>query len=235
MEWFKHKTNAHDDPVISSAWEKFGDAGYVVWFVLLELYASNYNSKNPEAGLRINRKVLARKFRKRSTTSELLLNFFSTSGKLTLTKVEEDYIIQIPKFTEILSNWSRRKTTPTEAPTEGPTAVDKSKSKSKIKNIIYTKSFLDFWLLYPNKVGKGAAFNSWQRIGKNGGITVPNILEAVRQQIKSPKWQKDGGQFIPNPSTWLNQRRWEDEIETTIVAPRPETEEEKWIRKHGKP
>ena len=26
--------------------------------------------------------------------------------------------------------------------------------------------------------------------------------------------QKDGGQFVPHPTTWLNQRRWEDEVDT---------------------
>ena len=30
---------------------------------------------------------------------------------------------------------------------------------------------------------------------------------------KSYNWNKDNGQYIPNPTTWLNQKRWEDEIE----------------------
>ena len=37
------------------------------------------------------------------------------------------------------------------------------------------------------------------------------ILDAVSKQKLWPKWQKDGGQYIPNPATWLNQGRWEDE------------------------
>jgi hypothetical protein len=29
--------------------------------------------------------------------------------------------------------------------------------------------------------------------------------------MTSAEWTKDGGQFIPHPATWLNQKRWEDE------------------------
>jgi hypothetical protein len=31
-------------------------------------------------------------------------------------------------------------------------------------------------------------------------------------QKTSAQWQKDNGQYIPNPATWLNQGRWDDEI-----------------------
>ena len=38
------------------------------------------------------------------------------------------------------------------------------------------------------------------------------MLSAIDTQKKSDQWKKDNGQFIPNPTTWLNQRRWEDEL-----------------------
>jgi hypothetical protein len=38
-------------------------------------------------------------------------------------------------------------------------------------------------------------------------------VPAVEAQKKSKQWQKDDGQYIPNPSTWLNQGRWDDELE----------------------
>ena len=39
------------------------------------------------------------------------------------------------------------------------------------------------------------------------------MLKAIEVQKKSEQWQRDNGQYIPHPSTWLNQRRWEDEME----------------------
>ena len=37
------------------------------------------------------------------------------------------------------------------------------------------------------------------------------MLKAVEAQRKWPQWQKKGGDFIPMPATWLNQKRWQDE------------------------
>lgn len=37
------------------------------------------------------------------------------------------------------------------------------------------------------------------------------MLAAIAVQAKSPGWTKENGQFIPNPATWLNEGRWQDE------------------------
>ena len=77
------------------------------------------------------------------------------------------------------------------------------------KKDIYTSNFLKFWEKYPKKIGKGSAFASYQKI-KLPRPSLDILLNAVTEQNKSKQWQNN--QFIPNPSTWLNQRRWEDEI-----------------------
>lgn len=38
------------------------------------------------------------------------------------------------------------------------------------------------------------------------------MLNAIETAKQSRQWNKDNGQYIPNPATWLNQKRWEDEI-----------------------
>ena len=38
-----------------------------------------------------------------------------------------------------------------------------------------------------------------------------NMRKSIEQSKKSEQWTKDNGKYIPMPSTWLNQRRWEDE------------------------
>lgn len=42
------------------------------------------------------------------------------------------------------------------------------------------------------------------------------ITNALERAVISAEWQKDAGQFIPYPSTWLSARGWEDEL--TLVA-----------------
>ena len=41
-------------------------------------------------------------------------------------------------------------------------------------------------------------------------------MAALEAQKKSEDWLKDKGQFIPYPTTWLNQGRWEDEVEPAV-------------------
>ena len=73
------------------------------------------------------------------------------------------------------------------------------------------EGFAEFWKAYPKKIGKDAAEKAWNRKARSPE-TVKAILEAVRVQIESDEWKKEGGQFIPYPTTWLNQGRWKDEM-----------------------
>jgi len=73
-----------------------------------------------------------------------------------------------------------------------------------------------FWKAYPRKTGKGYCHDIWKR-KKFPAIEI--ILESLKKSIASPDWQKEGGKFIPNPSTWLNQGRWEDEgIDQSVLS-----------------
>ena len=74
----------------------------------------------------------------------------------------------------------------------------------------YPEDFERFWSIYPKKVGKGAAFNSWRKIKKGNGV-FEQILSSVENHCKMDQWKRDNGQYIPHPATWLNQCRWQDE------------------------
>lgn len=73
-------------------------------------------------------------------------------------------------------------------------------------------AFDSFWKIYPRKIGKLAALKAWKKI-KPSPDMVEAIMKAIEEQAVCEQWSKDNGQFIPYPATWLNQGRWEDEIE----------------------
>jgi len=75
-------------------------------------------------------------------------------------------------------------------------------------------NFDRFWEAYPRKVGKVKAQTAFQKVT----VPVEILLSAIAEQKKSPQWQKDGGQFIPHPATWLNGKRWEDQITTEQLS-----------------
>jgi hypothetical protein len=67
-----------------------------------------------------------------------------------------------------------------------------------------------FWEEYPRKVSKAEAWKAWKKIKP---AEVPKILAGLRVWKQTEQWNRDGGRFVPYPSTFLNKRRWDIEDE----------------------
>lgn len=86
--------------------------------------------------------------------------------------------------------------------------VEESKSKSRVRERVEVDNGFDlFWNTYPRKVGKGKAEEAWIKNKPN----VEDVLKTLSWQKQSKQWFKENGAFIPNPSTYINQKRWLDE------------------------
>lgn len=87
----------------------------------------------------------------------------------------------------------------------------------------YSREFLLFWKEYPNKKGKSGAWKTWKK--KKLDLIADEIMSSLDKYKRSQGWLKDNGQFIPHGSSWVNQERWEDEVEvsstTTPYTPPP--------------
>lgn len=70
--------------------------------------------------------------------------------------------------------------------------------------------FAAFWKAYPKKVGKATCLKAWKKLNPNSEL-FDRIMAALDSQKRSEQWNREGGRFIPNPLTWLNQGRWDDE------------------------
>lgn len=71
--------------------------------------------------------------------------------------------------------------------------------------------FARFWKMYPKKQGRAASEKSWQKIKMTDEL-YETIIQALAIQSQSKDWTKENGQYVPNGSTWLNGKRWEDEV-----------------------
>lgn len=92
--------------------------------------------------------------------------------------------------------------------TDTDTDTDKNtKSSSPAADDLFPK----FWKLYPNKKGKAAAEKAWKKLKVTDDLFTL-IAQGLAKQCASQAWLKDSGQFIPHPTTWLNGKRWEDEV-----------------------
>lgn len=71
--------------------------------------------------------------------------------------------------------------------------------------------FERFWNSYPRKVGKPYARQVFMKKVKHNDM--PSLLEGLERYKSSKQW-KDS-QYIPNPSTFINQERWKDEVKSS--------------------
>ncbi|BCS87349.1 hypothetical protein [Pseudodesulfovibrio sediminis] len=111
------------------------------------------------------------------------------------------------------------KTGPVQTPDEPPLNPESlilnpesREEKKATKVAAYTQAFEVFWAEYPKKVKKKYAFSCWKKIK---GVDALVIVEAIKAQVAGDHFRgNDGKQYVPNPSTWLNEGQWEDEIKS---------------------
>lgn len=89
--------------------------------------------------------------------------------------------------------------------------------------------FEQFWSTYPRQQGKGKARRVWEQLNPSPELA-ERIIKSVKRHKESEQWQKENGQFIPSPAKYLEEERWEDELEPQErsfgFTPRMPTEEE---------
>jgi len=71
--------------------------------------------------------------------------------------------------------------------------------------------FNDLWKVYPKKTAKADAEKAFLKLNPDKKV-FDEILTALEKQKQLEQWQKENGKYIPHLSTWLNKRRFEDEL-----------------------
>ena len=100
--------------------------------------------------------------------------------------------------------------------THGALTTNRIEKNIKKKNIIHQSKkkdeLFDTWYdKYPRKVGKQAAIKAFNRLtAKEKKLAITSLDNHIKHWLKSDTDME----HIPHPSTWLNQKRWED----TLVA-----------------
>lgn len=77
-------------------------------------------------------------------------------------------------------------------------------------------AFDEFWRRYPRKIeGPVAAKKAWDKAIAGGAE--PNAI--IGGVARYPFDARDGGKYIPQATTWLNQSRWTTQADTLPLAP----------------
>ncbi len=69
-----------------------------------------------------------------------------------------------------------------------------------------------FYKAYPKKKGKAEALKAFLKLKPDEEL-LNTILRVLEKQKNHEDWVKDKRKYMPYPATYLNKKRWEDEIE----------------------
>ncbi len=107
--------------------------------------------------------------------------------------------------------------------------INNTSSESDAPEIIDNTDawFREFWKVYPKHKAKTAAEKSFRR-KCNTAEDFDTIMTGLRSVIEN-EWKNRDPQYIPYPTTWLNQERWNDEI-----TPRQKSLDERLMEEHLK-
>lgn len=91
-----------------------------------------------------------------------------------------------------------------------PSEAVKEVKATKQEQLQLESDFSFFWTIYPKKQGKKEALRAYLKARKK--ISADTLLSALRE-VKQKDWRSRELQYIPHASTWLNQERWNDEVQ----------------------
>lgn len=219
IKWIKLSTGILDDEkIIAIESLPDGDSICWMWIKLLALAGK----QNAEGKISLTNEIpyteeqLANRFRINLSTLKLGMQVFQRYGMI---EIVDDVIYTV--------NWAKYQSVDGMEKIREQTRerVQKHREKKKAlpapdvkalpigekEKTPLQRRFERFWAAYPKKTGKGAAEKSFAKFKPDDALT-DRMIHAVEAAKNTPQWQRDGGQYIPYPATWLNQRRWEDEL-----------------------
>jgi len=121
-----------------------------------------------------------------------------------------------PKNVKNVKNVKKESKNPPISP-KGDEVAGTPSGKVEVSGVMMTAGqaelFDEFWQTYPKerRTGKGAVVKAWMKIGVDALLSA-RMVQALEKLKLTEQWNRDGGKYIPMPATWLNQRRWEDDI-----------------------
>tara|TARA_B110000908_G_scaffold104878_1_gene123523 strand:+ start:797 stop:1507 length:711 start_codon:yes stop_codon:yes gene_type:complete len=228
MKWFKHDSDANSDAKLKRVRMKYGLEGYGLYWYCLELITNDVSDTNLTFELEHDAEVIAfdvgihqERVQEMMTYMVNVGLFENNNGRLTCLKIlkrldtsmtsnnamrgliqkarsEVNQVVSAESHDSVMMNPDKVM--------QDKTRLEKTKlDKTYVQEVL--TDFDTFWQAYPKKRNKEQARKAWNKQKPDLDL----ILTALIWQTELDEWDKKEGQFIPNPSSYLNAHAWLDE------------------------
>ena len=80
------------------------------------------------------------------------------------------------------------------------------------REVVAEELFAEFWAQWPKRVAKEGAKRAWRQLSR---MEQQKAITTLSAHVK--KWSEDDPRFIPHAATWLNGKRFNDELDGSII------------------
>lgn len=232
VDYFSHDVN--HGKTLTVLEDRFGNDGYAFWFKLLEALGRTdghcLDCSDPAEWA-----FLASRAHVTKERAEDIMQSLEELGAIDRELWKHDRKVWCQNLVERLDDVYKRRQTKTPCkpvsayinPTDPlfpPTETDKvNKRKGKERKEMPAQQaaqFVVFWDRYGYKVAKADAEKAWINLNPSPEL-FDTIISAIDAQLAERSRQMSKGVSVPNrpyPATWLNARRWEDELRDAAKA-----------------
>ena len=222
MIWFRHASASHNDPFVVDLMMKFKADGYVVWFITLEILASE---DALDASTVISEAYLTRNMFLDLEKIKIVLQYAHEKGKLKIKFLKEEISIFCPNLKAYRDEYSKRKERESN-PDNDRTMTGQHPDNGRVKQIKTEESKVK-----ENKIDYKSFENLWNESGYPK-ITTPmseDRKEKLRIRLKNPGFNlgaiiekaKQSNDFIQSYITfdWITERdkNWRKVMEGNYI------------------
>ena len=222
--YFSHDSNAWHDPKILALRSVYGVEGYGRYWIIIEMMreADGYRLENGK----YMRNALAMQMQCTVEQADKFITdcinefelFKQTDGyfwsESLLRRMEKLDNVREQRSLAAHARWDKSANAMQKQSNRNANAMQNDAKESKVKKskVKYTTVHLlfdAFWKAYPRKKSRGQAEITFAKIDPDEQL-LATMLTKIEQLKKSEDWQDM--KYIPYPSTWLNDKGWEDVI-----------------------
>lgn len=205
--YFPHDYNPTSDPKMQALLAEFGGVGYGVYWRLVEMLHEEEQHRIPLKGYVFT--AIAKQMLTSAEQIQAIINY--CISECFLFDSDSDFLWS----NRVNRNFKKRAELSEKRSVAGKLgAIAKqtlaNTSKGKERKVKERKEinipFSVFWQAYNKKEGKVIAEQKWDKLSDIDRELIMKTLPVFLLKIRDKKYQ-------PNPSTYLNQKRWMDDIE----------------------
>ena len=225
MQWIKHDTDANQDAKLQNVMLDYGLEGYGLYWYCIELIAGKVDKDHITFELEHDARIIARNTGSTAQKVEEMMKYFVNIGLfecsnntitcLKLAKRLDQSMTSNPQMREIIKNFKSHDAIMTKS---DEVMQDKIRSDKKRLDKKEHSRFAEFWNIYNKKTGKDVCEKKFNKLKDS---EVDKIFEILPTYIASTP----DVQYRKNPSTWLNQKCWEDELELPNSVKTPQQQQ----------